>query len=171
MISIVLIRQPERKKLTHNSNHVNYFIPLSKPTWNWFRQSTRFGQHRGRVYQINILLLKQERGPKIWISKMMKIQYPNQKNHNSQTKNWFSHQNPHKSLVPPQLTHLILPLWSPGALCSGRMPSVQCTLGDQNVASEAPCVGGVSILQNDHGVQDMSVYEIYPHCRPRCRTS
>ena len=110
MTSIVLIRQPERKKLTHNSNHVNYFIPLSKPTWNWFRQRTRVGQHRGRVYQINILLLKQERGPKIWISKMMKIQYPNQKNHNSQTKNWFSHQNPHKSLVPPQLTHLILPL-------------------------------------------------------------
>ena len=29
-------------------------------------------------------------------------------------------------------------------------------------------MGEVSLLQNDHGVPDMPVQKMYPHCRPRC---
>ena len=50
-------------------------------------------------------------------------------------------------------------LW-PGACRSGPAR-------DQHVALSALWVGEVSLLQNDHGVEDMPVQEVHLHCRPR----
>ena len=66
----------------------------------------------------------------------------------------------------PPLSHR-----SPGALCSVRAPSVHCKLGDQNFSLGAPLVGEVSLLKNDHSVQDIPVQKMYPLCCPRRRLS
>ena len=107
--SIVFVRRPERKKLMHKINQVNNFIYLSKPTWNWINLRTRIGQHRGNFHQRKMLLVGKGLGPKIRITKMMRIHYPNHNNQNGQNTTWSSHQNPHQVLVHIQLTQFMLP--------------------------------------------------------------
>ena len=60
---------------------------------------------------------------------------------------------------------LSLTFHPPGTLCGGKEPSVQLTPWDQNVALGSPWVGEALLLQNDHGVPDIPVQKMDPHCR------
>ena len=63
-----------------------------------------------------------------------------------------------------------LPLRFHGTLGCIRVPAVQVPPGDRHIASGAPWVGEVYLLQNDNGVEDIPVQEVNLHCR-LCRRS
>ena len=64
-----------------------------------------------------------------------------------------------------------LPLRLFDKLGCGKVPLVKCTPVHQHVASGAPWVGEVSLIQNDDGIPDMRVEEMNPYRRPCCRLS